>query len=215
MDGRSLSRLISLVLRHRPDEFGLLSDPEGWVPVDDLVAVLRTRRPEVTRADVEGVVAHNDPAKQRFSIVRTSGGLRTSWFHGTNGAVVDTILADGLQPMARQYVHLTPDLDIAGRVGARRGRPVVLRVDAAEYDLDRSAGPSSSPIPPGWSAAKYAFLPVTAENQIGALHVDLLTIARGEDRLAETVLDRADRYAVGLVTTTQHGQLRRQSNRDG
>ncbi|CAM5405640.1 RNA 2'-phosphotransferase [Streptomyces tanashiensis] len=32
--------------------------------------------------------------------------------------------------MARHHVHLSPDRETATRVGARRGRPVVLSVDA-------------------------------------------------------------------------------------
>uniref|UniRef100_A0AAU2V6G1 RNA 2'-phosphotransferase n=1 Tax=Streptomyces sp. NBC_00003 TaxID=2903608 RepID=A0AAU2V6G1_9ACTN len=38
--------------------------------------------------------------------------------------------AEGLRPMDRRHVHLSPDRETATRVGARRGRPVVLSVDA-------------------------------------------------------------------------------------
>ena len=53
-------------------------------------------------------------------------------FHGTSAAVVETILRDGLRPMARQYVHLSADVATARQVGSRRPGPVVvLVVDAA------------------------------------------------------------------------------------
>ena len=31
-----ISKTISYALRHRPDEFGLKLDVEGWVPINDL-----------------------------------------------------------------------------------------------------------------------------------------------------------------------------------
>src|SRR3712207_7169980 len=44
---------------------------------------------------------------------------------------VASILATGLEPRGRHHVHLSEDPDTARRVGARRGDPVVLVVDAA------------------------------------------------------------------------------------
>ena len=35
-----LSKFLSLVLRHRPDEYGLKMDQEGWVDFEDLIDVL-------------------------------------------------------------------------------------------------------------------------------------------------------------------------------
>lgn len=148
MHSTRLSKLMSLVLRHRPDEFDLVLDAEGFVPVDELVAALRRPHPEVTRAEVEHVVAHHAPHKQRFSIL--DGQVRANYghsltgriehppapppgrlLHGTHEQAVERILREGLRPMGRQYVHLTPDPAIARQVGGRRGRPVVLVVDAA------------------------------------------------------------------------------------
>ena len=51
-------------------------------------------------------------------------------WHGTVERHVEAILRDGLRPGRRQHVHLSPDPDTAARVGARRGRAVVLHVDA-------------------------------------------------------------------------------------
>lgn len=52
-------------------------------------------------------------------------------FHGTPTGNVDTILLHGLRPGRRHAVHLSPDVRTAAAVGARRGRAVVLRVEAA------------------------------------------------------------------------------------
>jgi putative RNA 2'-phosphotransferase len=52
-------------------------------------------------------------------------------FHGTPEQSVPAILREGLRKMARHHVHLSADAQTASRVGARRGRPVVLPIDAA------------------------------------------------------------------------------------
>lgn len=44
---------------------------------------------------------------------------------------MEAIREEGLRPMGRHHVHLSPDRETATRVGARRGKPVVLVVDAA------------------------------------------------------------------------------------
>jgi putative RNA 2'-phosphotransferase len=45
---------------------------------------------------------------------------------------VEAILRDGLRPMGRRHVHLSPDAATARRVGARHGRPEVLEVAAGD-----------------------------------------------------------------------------------
>ncbi len=46
------------------------------------------------------------------------------------------VLADGLRPMARQYVHLSGDEATALEVGRRHGHPVVLAVDSQRMYRD-------------------------------------------------------------------------------
>jgi putative RNA 2'-phosphotransferase len=52
-------------------------------------------------------------------------------FHGTPERNVPAILREGLRRGDRHHVHLSPDARTATAVGARRGRPAVLSVDAA------------------------------------------------------------------------------------
>ncbi|RZU76597.1 putative RNA 2'-phosphotransferase [Micromonospora kangleipakensis] len=155
MDHRDLVRVskkMSLALRHRPDRFGLTPDPAGWVPVTDLLAALR-----ISRTVVDEVVAGND--KQRFAVERGADGVdrvRASQghsipvdlglaptpppdrlYHGTSAAVVPSIMAEGLRRGGRHHVHLSPDVETARRVGARRGGQVaILIVDAAAMARD-------------------------------------------------------------------------------
>ena len=51
-------------------------------------------------------------------------------FHGTSVSAVGSILAHGLQPMRRQYVHLTSDKQLAASVGTRHGKPCLVQVNA-------------------------------------------------------------------------------------
>jgi putative RNA 2'-phosphotransferase len=137
------SQRLSYVLRHHPDSVGLILDDAGWADVEALLRALGW-----TRTQLEQVVAGND--KQRFAFDDTGARIRASQghsvpvdlgyapaqppdelFHGTVERFLDGILAEGLRPGNRHAVHLSPDVETARRVGARRGRPVVLRVDAA------------------------------------------------------------------------------------
>ncbi|MFE2754085.1 RNA 2'-phosphotransferase [Actinosynnema sp. NPDC059335] len=136
-----LSKRMARVLRHAPEEVGLRLDAAGWVDLGDFVRALG-----VTRAQVLEVVADND--KQRFAIedgrIRASQGHTVAvsldlpvaeppaeLYHGTVARFLPDIFRDGLRPMARHDVHLSATVETAVRVGSRRGRPVVLVVDAA------------------------------------------------------------------------------------
>ncbi|MEU4267801.1 RNA 2'-phosphotransferase [Streptomyces sp. NPDC026092] len=140
-----VSKYLSKHLRHQPERIGLVLDPNGWTEIDALLRAAREHGFPITRAELDHVVAAND--KKRFAIdgsrIRASQGHTVQvdldlppaqppayLYHGTVAASLDGIRAEGLRPMARHHVHLSPDRETATRVGARRGRPVVLSVDA-------------------------------------------------------------------------------------
>ncbi len=145
-----LSKRMSLVLRHRPETAGLTLDPNGWVPVTDLIEALG-----MTRAQLDHVVETND--KSRFAIstgpdgvdrIRASQGHSrrvgvdldlpptpppAELFHGTPRANSEAILREGLRPRSRSHVHLSADVPTALTVGRRRSPDVVVfRVAAGE-----------------------------------------------------------------------------------
>ncbi|XVV02018.1 RNA 2'-phosphotransferase [Actinosynnema sp. CA-248983] len=136
-----LSKRMSKHLRHQPERLGLTLDAAGWVDLDEFVRKLGT-----THEAVREVVARND--KQRFTIadgrIRANQGHTVAvdldlppaqppavLYHGTVARCLPDIRRDGLLPMSRHDVHLSATVDTAVRVGARRGKPVVLEVDAA------------------------------------------------------------------------------------
>ncbi|WP_031080158.1 RNA 2'-phosphotransferase [Streptomyces sp. NRRL WC-3549] len=140
-----VSTYLSRHLRHQPERIGITLDAHGWVPVDELLEACARHGFTVSRAELDHVVAAND--KQRFTVdgdrtraaqghtVTVDLGLPPAeppeyLFHGTVGRVLDAIRAEGLRPMRRHHVHLSPDRETATRVGARRGVPVVLSVHA-------------------------------------------------------------------------------------
>ncbi|HEV7625722.1 MAG TPA: RNA 2'-phosphotransferase, partial [Streptomyces sp.] len=57
-------------------------------------------------------------------------------YHGTVDRFLAAIRTEGLRPMNRHAVHLSPDRETATAVGARRGRPVVLPVEAGAMHRD-------------------------------------------------------------------------------
>jgi putative RNA 2'-phosphotransferase len=146
-------KLLSYVLRHRPDSIGLALDADGWADVGELLARLAAGGKPVVPALLARVVAEND--KQRFAFngdrtrIRASQGhsiavdlqLREAeppplLYHGTASRFLKAILAGGLWAGARHHVHLSADLHTAMRVGARHGFLAVLLVDAARMRAD-------------------------------------------------------------------------------
>ena len=142
-----LSKYLSKYLRHRPEELGLDLRPGGWVPVDQLLAASARRGFPISREELDEVVARND--KKRFAFDRSGTMIRAQQghsapvdlglepaepppelYHGTPERNLPKILQGGLRKMSRHHVHLSPDEKTAAAVGRRRGRPVVLVVDA-------------------------------------------------------------------------------------
>ena len=57
-------------------------------------------------------------------------------FHGTVERFLASIKAEGLKKGKRHHVHLSEDVETARRVGARRGKPVILRVAAGRMHAE-------------------------------------------------------------------------------
>lgn len=142
------SKFLSRHLRHSPAAIGLALEEGGWVGVDALLAACATHGVPLGRPQLNELVAGSD--KQRFAF--DAGGTRIRaqqghsvavdlqlapavppavLYHGTAPAALPAIRREGLQKMKRHHVHLSTDEETARRVGARRGRPVLLAVEAA------------------------------------------------------------------------------------
>jgi putative RNA 2'-phosphotransferase len=143
----TISKFLSLVLRHQPQRLGLALDAAGWVAIDELIAQAAQAGRAITRAQLDEVVATND--KQRFAISADGLRIRASQghsiaidlelppreppavlYHGTASRWIASILRSGLDRRSRHHVHLTESLHTATSVGSRYGVPVILRIDA-------------------------------------------------------------------------------------
>jgi putative RNA 2'-phosphotransferase len=152
-DAGDISRRLSFWLRHRPDAAGLELDDSGWAPVASVLAALEREGMALGVDRLRQVVAEND--KKRFELSEDGRSIRArqghslavdlDWpvatppeflFHGTVGRFLDKILAEGLKPMKRHHVHLSPDAQTAFVVGARRGEAVILKIAAARMAAD-------------------------------------------------------------------------------
>ncbi|MDH6226108.1 RNA 2'-phosphotransferase [Streptomyces sp. MJP52] len=146
-----VSKYLSRHLRHQPDRIGITLDPGGWVEIDALLAAAAAHGFPIGRDELDHAVAAND--KRRFAVegtrIRASQGHTVEvdlglepaapppfLYHGTVARNLDPIRAEGLRPMSRHDVHLSADRETATRVGARRGRPVVLTVDSGAMHRD-------------------------------------------------------------------------------
>ncbi len=123
-------------------------DPEGWLPIDQLIENANRHGKRLTLELLHEVVATND--KKRFSLsedglmIRANQGHSVpdvelnlepvsppkSLYHGTVAAFIENIRHQGLLKRSRNHVHLSADMETAKKVGARRGKPVILTIQA-------------------------------------------------------------------------------------
>lgn len=149
MKDNEIARLLSLVLRHEPERIGITLDAAGWVSMVDLIKAAKKTGKKFDREALHRVVEVND--KQRFTLSHDGQRIRaaqghslaidldlpavippeTLW-HGTARSNLDSIFVTGLSAGNRQFVHLSSDEDTAKMVGARHGKPVVLKVLARQ-----------------------------------------------------------------------------------
>lgn len=147
-NNESTSKLIALVLRHKPEEIGITLDEYGWANVNELIAGIAKTQPFDMTA-LEKIV--NTDEKQRYSFNEDKTLIRANQghsipidveleekrppeilYHGTGEKYTASIDKQGMLPKSRLYVHLSPDHNTAVKVGSRHGKPVVYTVAAGE-----------------------------------------------------------------------------------
>lgn len=173
------SRFLARVLRHRPEDAGIELDEHGWAQVGPLVCGME-RKLEFSREILEHIVATDPKGRYEFDEPHTRVRARQGHsvpvdvglerrdppallYHGTATRLLDTIMLEGLKPMSRLYVHLSPDRETAVKVGSRHGAPVVLEVDAAamvgegrEFLLSRNGVWLTGPVEPRFLKVSFA-----------------------------------------------------------
>jgi putative RNA 2'-phosphotransferase len=143
-----ISRLLSLMLRHKPERFYLDLDIQGYGPVEEVIEGLRQKVDDVTEEEVIEIV--DGPEKRRFEL--KDGRIRARYGHSfpidlgletteppeflyfaTVPDQVRAIATGGIRPGDRQYVHLSMTSEIATQVARNRTEtPVVFCIKARE-----------------------------------------------------------------------------------
>ncbi|MBC6461847.1 RNA 2'-phosphotransferase [Actinomadura sp. HBU206391] len=145
---KHVSKFLAKHLRHRPELIGITLDGAGWTDVGQLLIACARHGCPVSREELVQVVAGD--GKRRYAFDETGRRVRASQghsvavdldlpvtappdllYHGTVERALPAIRREGLQPMGRRDVHLSVDEGTARQVGTRRGRPIVLTVNAA------------------------------------------------------------------------------------
>jgi len=147
---KGTSKFLSFVLRHSPETIELELDENGWAKVEELIIQCNKHNKYDSLLDFDLlnlVVETND--KKRFAFNEDKSKIRASQghsitvelnlkeveplaylYHGTVADSIESIKEKGLQKMSRQHVHLSKDKETAIKVGGRRGKPIILIVDA-------------------------------------------------------------------------------------
>lgn len=160
MDHKKISKFLSLVLRHDPARIGIHLDEQGWTDCIALIEASNRNSVPLNAELLEEIVRSSD--KQRFAIsddktrIRANQGHSVSielnldkltpprhLFHGTVEKFIESIRTSGLEKGQRHHVHLSADIDTAAKVGERRGKHVILIINAQEmheagHDFHRS-----------------------------------------------------------------------------
>ena len=148
-DHVKLSKYLCLILRHRPEVINIELDGEGWAYVDDLIAKVNEKegRERLTLDLLKKIVAEDNKTRFAFysdgSMIRASQGHSIPvdlnyqaldppeiLYHGTVDRFLGAIGKQGLKRMKRHHVHLSADFETANNVGGRRGKAVVLEIEA-------------------------------------------------------------------------------------
>jgi putative RNA 2'-phosphotransferase len=172
-----LGRVLTGILRHFPDRYGLEMDPHGWIPLPAIVRAISQKHPAYHwLRPVHLVAIVETDAKGRYEIrddrVRATYGhtvevdldlptdqIPDRLFFPVTPEEVPIVLEVGLKPSDRKRVHLSRTADDARAAGSMRSKePVIL----AAIPARRATGGSSSCAPERRSSSSTASPPSTS-----------------------------------------------------
>lgn len=147
-----LSKYVSYILRHNPDEIGVQLNEQGWTDVQNFIEKSQSKY-KFDLDDLQQVVKNNN--KKRFEFSNDGKNIRAQQghtvevdlklpnveppkelYHGTATRFLDSIKKEGLKPMSRHDVHLSFNKTTAEKVGERHGKVIVLIIDTEKMYQD-------------------------------------------------------------------------------
>ena len=142
-----LSRFLTFLLRHKPKDYPLAIDREGFAPWPEVVDMVQERFYDVSEEQIRSLIAGG--SKKRFEIrgekVRATYGHSfpidlgataaeppVELYFGAARDLAESMLRDGLEPRDRQYVHLSLTADEAESVARRHDSSPAILIIAAQ-----------------------------------------------------------------------------------
>lgn len=126
------SKLLSLVLRHKPQTIGLELDENGWASINQIITNSNITLPELLE-----IVETNE--KKRFTLSPDSTMIQATQghtievnlklekaiptrtlYHGSKAQFLESIKKKGLDKGKRNHVHLSANIETAKEVANRR-----------------------------------------------------------------------------------------------
>jgi putative RNA 2'-phosphotransferase len=144
----NLARLMTYMLGHRPDEFGLIPDHEGFVPIKEMLQAMHeeARWGYVRQGHINEVLLGAErslfqPEEKRIRAVdrrwhlaldRPAQTIPRILFTPVRRRAHPHVIQKGLRSTQAKHIVLSPEKEMAIRLGKRRDqRPIVLEVLAA------------------------------------------------------------------------------------
>lgn len=146
-------KFLTYILRHNPAACGIELDKNGWANVDALLAGVQKSGRNINFTMLEKIVKTDD--KGRFEFNAEKSRIRATYrhslpvdlnlqpetppdilYHGTAEKFSENIKQSGLTKKSRNFVHLSSGKSMAEQVGARHGKPVILRICAGQMAKD-------------------------------------------------------------------------------
>ena len=139
------SRKLSYLLRH---DCNYSYESGGWRQISDLIENHSFSFEEIEMlvcSDLKGRFELNEDKTKVRALYGHSVGVDLSLsidtapeflYHGTATKYLSSIMAQGLSPKSRQYVHLTDNIETAVKTGLRHGEPVLLKISSRLMSRD-------------------------------------------------------------------------------
>ncbi len=147
-----IGRLMSGILRHFPDRFGLTMDENGWVHFEPFVRAVRKKLKWANQWLIKAVIYSDE--KGRYELkgdkIRARYGHSVDvklndmpeatedvLYYGTSEEEAHRILEVGIKPVRQTFVHLSTTFEKSVEVAMlRTDKPIVFEIDAKKARSD-------------------------------------------------------------------------------
>ena len=147
-DAERFSRWMAYALRHNPTRYGLSPDRNGYVDLELFCLTATQRYPGMTEERLRSLIdaggsgrfeliGNRLRARYGHSIAVEPPGptvVPPAWlYYGTEAGHAQMMLAQGLEPADRHFVHLSETADDALAIARHKtDRPAIIRINAQE-----------------------------------------------------------------------------------